>query len=482
MRSVGAGSTSVGGRDHNEDTFLCQPSLGFFVVADGMGGHACGEVASDMVVRITSDFVETHRRSRDLRPKARLGRALEVASKQIFDRAEREPERNGMGSTGIAALVVRDKIYFAHVGDCRAYRLRKKELRQLTKDHSFVQELVDSGSITAEQARAHPKRNLITRSIGTEADAEVDVAVFRLRPGDRYLLCSDGLTGALEDQEIATFLGGRGTALRLADRLVAEAVDADADDNVTALIIDVPKPGVGRLAKAGALAGVGALVLAGAIVGYHSLSPTDSDDADQAEVRARDAGTNRNQQRKESDPGQGRAASATGGDPVRLRESSVEASQRNVAGGETRERSWDIPLTAHANQQSERQKPAGDEAANPEDVAAPPAELDIVAVPTIVADQVESSDLAASESKPPATMAPRDSADSANGQQAGDVTGAAALPTVTVDDTASREIESQPDTTSTDSSLQSASPDGEPVTIPDVPLDGPPEEGQDNDN
>jgi PPM family protein phosphatase len=228
-----AGRTDVGRqRSANEDDFVLAPP--FFAVADGMGGAKAGEVASAMA---TEGF-EGERDSGEP-AEAQLARILRDANRRIYDLAVADESHRGMGTTLTAAKVTGDEISLGHVGDSRAYRLRDGELEQLTKDHSLVAELERSGQITAEAAEHHPQRSIITRALGPEPDVEVDTYTVAGREGDVFLLCSDGLTSMISDEEIGSILRSAGSLDDAADALVRAANQSGGKDNITVVLFRV---------------------------------------------------------------------------------------------------------------------------------------------------------------------------------------------------------------------------------------------------
>jgi protein phosphatase len=219
-------------RTSNEDAFLVEGHL--FVVADGMGGHNAGEVAGAMAVASLKS-VAAH-----IVDEATLSSALQQANEQIHTEAMVNHVRHGMGTT-IAALAVTDNdtVLVANVGDARIYRWHEGNLSRLTKDHSYVQELVDEGVITLEEARIHPRRNIVTRALGIDAEVEVSTATLPVTIGARYVLCSDGLVDEVTDSEIAAILGRHQNASAAAEALVTAANSAGGRDNVTVIVVDV---------------------------------------------------------------------------------------------------------------------------------------------------------------------------------------------------------------------------------------------------
>jgi protein phosphatase len=216
---------------------------GVFIVADGMGGHAAGEVASEMAVRIISRELGSLRGLSDEQAGERMRTAIINANSAIFDRTLTEHDKRGMGTTTTALILLPRRFLIGQVGDSRAYMLRNDHFLQVTKDHSYVQEQVDLGLLTQEQARVHPYSNVITRCIGANADVVPDVYFGGLRVGDVLLLASDGLTGMLEDEQLNAILSGEGGPQLWVDRMISEANRRGGLDNITAIIIRIEPDG-----------------------------------------------------------------------------------------------------------------------------------------------------------------------------------------------------------------------------------------------
>jgi len=215
-------------RNANEDAYLVRPPL--FAVADGMGGAQAGEVAA----RLATESFEAVQRGEES-PEAYLRAIAKTANARIHRLAKSEPERSGMGTTLTAALLEGEEVGLAHVGDSRAYVFRDGELRLLTSDHSLVEELRRQGRLTEEQAEDHPQRSIITRALGPERNVDVDTMTYRARPGDVYLLCSDGLTTMVREDRIAAVLADAGSLQDAVSRLVREANDHGGRDNITVI-------------------------------------------------------------------------------------------------------------------------------------------------------------------------------------------------------------------------------------------------------
>jgi PPM family protein phosphatase len=225
-----AGRTDVGRqRSANEDSLVVSPPL--FAVADGMGGAKAGEVASAVAV----EAVEGARESSEP-AEAQLASIVREANRRIYDLAVADESRRGMGTTLTLAKLHGDEVSLAHVGDSRAYRLRAGELEQLTRDHSLVAELERSGQITPEAAEHHPQRSIITRALGPEPDVEVDTYTLTGREGDLFLICSDGLTSMISDDEVGSILRSAGSLDEAADELVRAANQSGGKDNITVIL------------------------------------------------------------------------------------------------------------------------------------------------------------------------------------------------------------------------------------------------------
>jgi protein phosphatase len=266
MRILSAASTDPGlRRESNEDSFSLRPTLGLFVVADGMGGHAAGEVASHVAVDVIEAYVEhTAGQSEQAtwpfgyNPSLgldgnRLSSALRLANRQIQQRAADDPALHGMATTAVALLVAQPPsasgdarilpALVAHVGDSRAYMWRQGRLEQITRDHSWVEEQIAAGVMTDEDARRHPWRNLVTRALAGAEDPDVEITPVALEPGDRILLCSDGLSTPVPDSAITAVLtrADHGDPGALCTALIEAANAAGGPDNITVVVVDVTR-------------------------------------------------------------------------------------------------------------------------------------------------------------------------------------------------------------------------------------------------
>lgn len=258
-------------RPHNEDSYLVQSPL--FCVCDGMGGHAAGEVASSIAVET---IAKTAPQAADA---ARLAAAVEAANAAVIEAALNGLGKPGMGCTATCAYIENDMLAIAHVGDSRAYLLHEGTLIRVTRDHSYVEELVDAGEITADEARVHPNRSVITRALGSDPAMYADHFTLHIEEGDRLILCSDGLSSMIPDSEIENIATQSPTAQICVDNLVDAALAAGGHDNVTVVVVDLVDDGVMREAKRvrrrnvtiAAILGI-AFVLAAAIWAYAGVT------------------------------------------------------------------------------------------------------------------------------------------------------------------------------------------------------------------
>ena len=248
MGILAAGATDVGCvRKHNEDCLLVDSALSLFVVADGLGGHVAGEVASQIVVDTVARFVgETLEKDRtwpvEYDPTLsydgnRLKVALLLSDQAITEDIRRNPERETMGSTVVAGLFHESKLTLAHVGDSRAYILGPEGIRQVTRDHSWVAEQVANGILTPSEARVHPFRNVITQALGNGGDLEIEVQELDLEKSERLLLCSDGLSGMIGDKEIWDIAGRTNDFQCAVESLINTAKEHGGDDNITVILV-----------------------------------------------------------------------------------------------------------------------------------------------------------------------------------------------------------------------------------------------------
>jgi len=239
-------------RESNEDSFRERPDLGLYVVADGMGGHEAGEVASRITVQVIEAFIDDTKNA-DLNSTwpfpfdtdrsiaaNRLLAAVRLANQRVAQAIAEKPELKGMATTAVAILVEpRGVAQVAHVGDSRVYLLRDKELRQLTDDHSWVGEQVRAGVLSTDDAQKHPWRNVVTRAIAGGAAPEVDISEVALQPGDRMLVCSDGLSSSVRPERLSELMNEPVDITACAKSLIAAANDAGGPDNITVILVEV---------------------------------------------------------------------------------------------------------------------------------------------------------------------------------------------------------------------------------------------------
>jgi protein phosphatase len=227
-------------RPANEDAHLLRPEASLFAVADGMGGHAAGEIASHLAIDTIAALPDPARV-----PPNELSEFLktqvERANDAILADTREKPEHNGMGTTltALAFTARATQAVFAHIGDSRLYRCRGGQLEQLTRDHTWVQDQIEQGALTPDQARMHPLSSMLSRALGTSESAQVDAGTQDVQPGDVYLLCSDGLSNMVPDERIEEILCGASSPTDLVSALVQEANARGGMDNITALIVRV---------------------------------------------------------------------------------------------------------------------------------------------------------------------------------------------------------------------------------------------------
>jgi len=237
-------------RSHNEDSVACDPACGLVVLADGMGGYNAGEVASGIAVSVVmtevshglqnaSPVERGERNGEDLGVSLLRGN-IQKANASIFHAAQSQPQYAGMGTTIVSGLFYDNRVAVGHVGDSRMYRLRGEVLETITRDHSLLQEQIDSGMISIEDARLSKNKNLVTRAVGIDADLEPEIHVHDVMVGDIYLLCSDGLNDMVEDDDIqATIYALQSNLPLAADQLIQMANDNGGRDNVSVILVKI---------------------------------------------------------------------------------------------------------------------------------------------------------------------------------------------------------------------------------------------------
>ena len=233
-----AALTDVGMKRHNnEDSYIVNETHEdkIFIVADGMGGHNAGEIASLEACRIIESYI--------LQNEGDIDRILEdgviKANRDIFVRSNENPALNGMGTTIDACIIKDGKLHVAHVGDSRVYIISKDEMRRITKDHSIVGMMLEEGSITEEEARVHPQRNYITRAVGSAINVEVDIVTEDVHGGEWVLMCTDGLTNMIPKREMHSIITGAKNVNDGACELVRKAKENGGDDNITVILLQV---------------------------------------------------------------------------------------------------------------------------------------------------------------------------------------------------------------------------------------------------
>ncbi len=249
---VAAALTDVGReRDHNEDSFALLDEHGLYVVADGMGGHSAGDVASALATQAVSDFFKQTDHEDATWPAGfntkmteeenRLTTGIRLANRLVFERSVANLDLRGMGTTVVGATFSKDgqRLAIAHVGDSRAYRVRNGEIAQLTRDHSLVSEVLAAMPDLSEEQRAELPKNVVTRALGVQDSVNVDVGSFEVAEGDVYVLCSDGLSGMLTDEEILAIVAASPEPQLACLRLVNAANDHGGEDNVTVLVMRI---------------------------------------------------------------------------------------------------------------------------------------------------------------------------------------------------------------------------------------------------
>lgn len=231
------GKTDTGlTRDHNEDSIGWNDEKNLVVLADGMGGHNAGEVASEMAV---STVLEQLGSAVNANPQQEIKEAIAMANRAIHLHAKESLVCAGMGTTIVVALFHDNQLTFAHVGDSRLYRMRDHRLQQLTLDHSLVQELVDEGFMNEQEAHDSVSKNVITRALGLEPIVKSDIQQQDICEGDRYLICSDGLSDMLETRDIEQLVEEKLSPEQLVDKLIEQANSSGGDDNISAIVVDI---------------------------------------------------------------------------------------------------------------------------------------------------------------------------------------------------------------------------------------------------
>lgn len=222
-------------RKDNEDNYLTSAERGLFVVADGMGGHEAGEVASAIAIKTIDEMIQI---TDDFFPVEALMSSIKEANKKIWEKSHSHIECTGMGTTVTAALFQNDSLFIAHIGDSRAYLVNENGIRVLTQDHSLVGELIRNGGITEQEAQFHPRRNVLTRALGGAAEVEIDILEYDVKKGNILLLCTDGLYNHVDSKEMLESINKEDNLKNSAHFLVDLALDRGGTDNITVVLVE----------------------------------------------------------------------------------------------------------------------------------------------------------------------------------------------------------------------------------------------------
>ena len=225
-------------RKQNEDNFCICPDIGLFAIADGMGGHQAGEIASRLATQKLADFIRTYLEFYSDQ-ETLLTKGMQEINHQIYLISQQNKRYQGMGTTLTAALIQNNHLYLAHIGDSRLYLLRQEQIKQLTEDHTVVQNLVTSGTITADQARTHPKRHILTRALGIDSNVKAEISKINLKAQDKILLCTDGLTNYVTPEEIHHLVNNAAEVKQAVHNLTEMALERGGADNITVILVAV---------------------------------------------------------------------------------------------------------------------------------------------------------------------------------------------------------------------------------------------------
>jgi protein phosphatase len=236
VRLLTAGATDVGRRPNNEDAYLINQELGLLALSDGMGGAASGEIASSCFIDTAREIFERQDHETDHVLCGMVQEVFSRANSRILDHVMENPNDHGMGCTGELLAFHNEQYIIGHIGDSRIYLFRNGRLRQITKDHSLVQSQVDVGMLSPEEAKNHPRKNIILRALGIDSALQLDVIKGNVRDQDTFLICSDGLTDVVEDEKIREILSSRIAIDRMALSLIKSALSAGSKDNITVLL------------------------------------------------------------------------------------------------------------------------------------------------------------------------------------------------------------------------------------------------------
>lgn len=250
MKSIATGITNVGmKRSHNEDSFFIVEDEGLHIVADGMGGHSSGEIASQMAAETVANFFKSTSNDDEVTwpfkmdkgkdyHENRLVTSIKLANLRIYESAQREAKYRGMGTTIVSVLLKNDEVIIAHVGDSRCYLISGTEIKQMTEDHSLLNDYIKAKKLTPEELENFPHKNVIVRALGMKETVQVDINRIRPRPQDIFLLCTDGLSGMVKDEEMKNIiLANRDNLEKANELLIAKANENGGIDNITSLLI-----------------------------------------------------------------------------------------------------------------------------------------------------------------------------------------------------------------------------------------------------
>lgn len=239
MRSNGKTDTGCKRNSNQDSIFFCDKPIGplpnLYIVADGMGGHRAGDMASKMAIDISVDFIK---KSTLENPIAIMKRAMIFANNEIYKTANNDPDLNGMGTTMVAAVVLDDKLYVANVGDSRLYVVGN-DIKQITMDHSLVEELIRNGELERKKGRNHPEKNIITKAMGSKDEVMPDFFEIDFNPDDKILLCSDGLSNMVEDDEIRDIIVDNTNLEKTAEALIDRANYYGGSDNISVVVVSM---------------------------------------------------------------------------------------------------------------------------------------------------------------------------------------------------------------------------------------------------
>ncbi|MGB9600368.1 MAG: Stp1/IreP family PP2C-type Ser/Thr phosphatase [Myxococcota bacterium] len=252
MKPIASGITNVGmKRSHNEDSFFIVEDEGLYIIADGMGGHSSGEIASQMAVETVANFFKSTSnddevtwpfkmdKGRDYQEN-RLVTSIKLANLRIYESAQREAKYRGMGTTIVSALFKNDEVIIAHVGDSRCYIISGNEMRQITEDHSLLNDYIKAKKLTPEELENFPHKNVIVRALGMKETVQVDINRVKPKPNDIFLLCTDGLSGMVKDDEMKNIvLSNRDNLEKANELLIAKANENGGVDNITCILIKI---------------------------------------------------------------------------------------------------------------------------------------------------------------------------------------------------------------------------------------------------